>query len=175
MLWNVNVGDLDGYTSTGTPMPVSRDPTNGWGVTIPPGAGTYFFPLGGTSGAIAETVFNALIAQWTATLAGVLTIEATNLPRTLSRTVQDVGGGDVNDWDVSTAWNLIDITQAGSVYAVAQGTGNSMAKYTLTLGGTAAGGAAWNFPELGFLRLRAKLAATAGGFLRLSMNAKLGE
>jgi hypothetical protein len=175
MRW-INAKQADLYaidTSTHAQIPVTRDPTNGLGVVIP-GAGTYVFPLGGDGfgGPIVETVYNSLSAKFPAGLAGTITIEGTNFPKTLGG--NDQGQADVADDDLTAAWQLIDITQAGDIYAVASGTGNTMTKYTLALAGTNAGGAFWNLPELGMSRLRAKLVATAAGFIRLAINAKLG-
>lgn len=147
------------------------DPTNGYGLVVP-GASTYMFPLGGERyGSVVETVVHSLSAKWPTGIVGTITIEGTNFPRTT--TGLDQGPGDVTDDDTTGAWQLIDITNTGMVYATASGTG-SMAKYTCTIT-SGVGAAAWNIPDLGFLRMRAKLVATVGGFLRLNMNAKLGS
>jgi len=159
------------YKSDGTLVPVVNDPTNGPGVTL--GIATYLFPFGGERyGSVVETVMHSISALWPAGIVGSITIEATNFPKTL--TGSDQGPNDVTDWDIaSNAWQKIDPTLAGAVYAVATGTG-TMTKYTCAIA-AGAGGALWNIPELGSLRLRARAALTTGGFLRMFGHAKLGS
>jgi hypothetical protein len=165
-------GDLAGYKSDGTYMPPGKPPTKG-NIVIP-AAGEYYFPLGGeTYGSVCETVMHSLSAVFDANLAGTVTIEGTNMVKTITGAQQ--GPADITDWDSSSAWQLVDITASGVLYAVATGTGNSVTKLTLTVGGTNAGGAFWNLPDLGMLRLRAHLHATHAGNIRFSANAKLGS
>jgi hypothetical protein len=58
--------------------------------------------------------------------------------------------------------------------ANATGTGNSMSTaLTATLGGTNIGFAFWNIPDIGFRRMRAKLVASAAGFIAFSAHGKL--
>jgi hypothetical protein len=157
-------------TGNGVLLQPSIDPTNGPGLTLT--AATYLFPFGGELyGSVVETVMHALSALWPAGIVGTITIEATNFPKTVTGAVQ--GPNDVTDWDVSSAWQKIDPTQAGAVYATATGTG-AMTKYTCAIT-AGSGGALWNIPELGALRLRARAALTTGGFLRMFGHAKLGS
>lgn len=161
---------LTAYDSFGNAVLPNIDPTKGPGVVL--GVGTYLFPLGGErGGSIVETAMVSLSALWPAGIAGVLTIEGTNFPRT--RTGADQGPPDVSDSDTSAAWQPLDPTLAGAVYAIATGTG-TMLKYTCTIT-AGAGGAIWNIPEIGALRLRAKAVLTTGGFLRLFPHSKLGS
>jgi hypothetical protein len=162
---------ISAYKSDGTPVPAVLDPVNGPGVQL--GVATYLFPLGGErGGAIVETAMVALNALWPAGIVGTITIEGTCFPRTM--TGADQGPNDVTDWDVaSNAWQKIDPTLAGAVYAVGSGSG-TMAKYTCTIA-AGAGGALWNIPEIGALRLRARAVLTTGGFLRVYGHSKLGS
>ena len=50
--------------------------------------------------------------------------------------VSDQGALDVSDYDTSDAWQIIDITASGLLYAAITGTGNSLTKLTATIGGT---------------------------------------
>jgi hypothetical protein len=161
---------LAAYKSDGTFVPVVLDPTNGVGLTL--AAATYLFPFGGERyGSMVETVMHALSAKWPSGIVGSITIEGTNFPKTI--TGADQGAPDITDWDTSAAWQQIDITLAGMVYAVASGTG-AMTKFTCAIT-AGAGGAAWNIPDLGFMRLRAKAVLSTGGFLRMGSHAKLGS
>jgi hypothetical protein len=159
------------FKSDGTVIPAIIDATNGPGMTL--GVATYLIPLGGERyGSIVETTMASLSAKWPSGIAGTITIEATNFPKTMTCT--DQGPADITDWDITSgAWQKIDPTLAGSVYAIATGTG-SMTKYTCTV--TAGVGAAfWNIPEIGSLRLRANIAVTTGGFIRFFGHSKLGS
>jgi len=173
----LNHGTLYAVDPIGPPIgniiPPVWDAVNNWSVAIP-GAGTFFFPIGGERyGAMVETVFHSLSLVWNAALAGVFTIEGTNCAK--SQTANDTGGPDVSDWDTSPAWQQIDITAAGMLYTNITGAGNTMAKLTATIGGANAGGALYNLPELGMLRMRGKLVATHSGQLRVAAMAKLGS
>lgn len=149
------------------------DSTNKWSILIP-GAGTFFFPLGGERyGSVVETIHHSLSLVFNAALAGTFTIEGTNCAK--SQSGNDVGSPDVSDWEVSDAWQQIDITAAGMIIANITGSGNSMAKFTATIGGTAAGGALYNIPDIGMLRLRGKFVATHSGQLRVAAQSKLGS
>lgn len=161
----------------GTHDPVKPiwDATNKWNTPIA-GVGTYFFPLGGERyGAGVETIHHSLSLVFPASLAGTFTIEGTNCPKTQSGV--DIGGPDVSDFDTSDAWQKIDITQSGMLYANVTGTNNSLTKLTATLGGTNAGGVLYNLPDLGMLRLRGRLIVTsvAASWIRIAANAKLGS
>lgn len=165
-------GDIAAITITsGLVVPVVLDPTNtGCNLLI----STYYFPFGTERNGIAiETVDIALHMRWALAVTGTATIEATNLPATIGGAGQ--GGIDVSDYD-STAgnWVQIDPTLAGPVYANAVGSGNSVTKYTVTLGGSAAGAAIWNIPDFGFKRGRIKLVTTVGGIVRANISGKLG-
>lgn len=159
------------WRSDGQLVPVVLDPVNGPSVTL--GVATYLFPFGGERyGSIVESVMAALTMTWPAGIVGAVTIEATNYPKT--RLGTDQGPADTTDWDiVSNAWQKIDPTLAGSVYAVGSGTG-VMTKYSLAIA-AGAGGAFWNIPELGAMRLRARAALTTGGQARLFGYSKLGS
>ncbi len=159
------------YKSDGTLVQPVLDPNNGPGVNL--GVATYLFPLGGERyGSVVESCMVALSALWPAGIVGSITIETTNFPKTMLST--DQGPPDVTDWDiVSNAWQKIDPTLAGSVYAIATGTG-VMTKYTCAIA-AGAGGAFWNIPEIGSWRLRARVALTTGGFLRMMAHSKLGS
>ena len=151
------------------------DSTNKWSIAIP-NAGTFYFPIGGERyGAVVETIHHSLSLVWTATLAGVFTLEGTNCQKSQSGT--DIGGPDVSDYDASgLAWQQIDLTQAGMLFtSTPTGAGNSVVKLTTTIGGTTAGGVLYNLPDLGMLRLRGKLVATVAGQLRVSAQSKLGS
>jgi hypothetical protein len=168
--FNASGSTVGGVVAGGIVLP-ALDPTNGVGVTIP-GAGTWTFPLGGERyGAVIETVMHSLSAKWPSGIVGSITIEGTSFPKTV--TGLDQGQPDVTDYDTTAAWQLIDITNAGPVYAIATSTG-TMTKWTCAIT-AGAGGAAWNMPELGFLRLRAKLVCSVGGFVRVAAHAKLGS
>lgn len=162
---------LAAYKSDGTFIPAVLDTANGPGVTL--GIATYLFPLGGERyGAVVETAINSLSALWPAGIVGSITIEATNFPKTRAGT--DQGPADVTDWDIaSKAWQKIDPTLAEMTYAVADGTSGVMTKFTCAVA-AGAGGALWNIPDLGALRLRARVALTTGGFLRMMGHGKLG-
>lgn len=162
---------LSCYKSDGTVVPVVLDPTNGVGYTL--GVATYLFPLGGERyGEVVETAMHAISALWPSGIAGTITIEGTNVPKTLQSV--DQGPADVTDWDiVSHAWQLINPTLAGATYASANGTGTMTAFTCVVTAG--AGGALWNVPDLGCMRLRAKAVITTGGFARLVGHAKLGS
>ena len=156
----------------GAAIAPSLDPTNGWGVVIP-SAGTYMFPFGSILGGVPqETPELSLSAKWTATLAGVLTLEVCNFPQTLGDA--GVGGADISDIDTSPAWQQYNPTPSGSTYASATGTGNSLTGLALTLGGTNVGGAGFNLPDISYRRMRAKLVASAAGTIRLLSWGKLG-
>lgn len=166
-------GELYMVDSTGVVTKSSWSTANRWSILVP-GAGTYYFPLGGEEyGSVVETVHHSLTLVFNAALAGTFTIEGTNCAKSMSGVNQ--GAADVSDFDTSAAWQLIDITAGGSLYAVATGGGNSFTKLTLTIGGTNAGGALINLPDMGMLRLRGKLVATAAGQIRVSGHAKLGS
>lgn len=162
---------LSAYKSDGTPVNAAIDATNGLGVTL--GVATYLFPIGGERyGSVVETVEHAISAIWPSGIVGSLTIEATCFPRTM--TGADQGPNDVTDWDIaSSAWQKIDPTLAGTVYAVGSGTG-VMTKYTCAVS-AGVGGAFWNIPDLGALRLRLRAALTTGGFMRVLPHSKLGS
>lgn len=166
-----NLGALDGYKSDGTPVPAVLDPVNGVGYTL--GIATYLFPIGDEAyGMGPETVMHSFSALWPAGIVGSITIEATNFPRT--RGGNDQGPADITDFDiVSNAWQKIDPTLADMTYAVATGTG-TMTKFSCAIV-AGAGGAFWNIPDLGAMRLRARVVLTTGGFLRLAGHAKLGS
>lgn len=165
---------LSAFKSDGTPVPALLDPTNGVGTTL--GVATYLFPLGGEKdGSIVESCMVGLSAAWPTGIIGAITIEGTCFTKTVTGCNQ--GPQDITDWDiVSGAWQKIDPTLAGSIYAVATGANVTMTKYTCTLAAFAtAGGAFWNIPELGALRLRARVVLTTGGFLRMFGHSKLGS
>lgn len=146
--------------------------TNGWGTTLA-APGTYYFPFGGSedAGVPVDTIVNALSARWSAAIAGTLSIEATNFPKTFSGFNQ--GSLDIGDSDTSGAWQPINIAPNGMLFAVIAGTGNTLTALTATLGGTNAGFANWNIPDIGFRRLRAKLVTSAAGFIALNAHGKL--
>lgn len=162
---------LSAYKSDGTPVLATLDATNGAGVTL--GASTYLFPFGGERyGTVVETVIHSLSARWPSGIVGVITIEGTNFPRTV--TGADQGPADITDWDTtSNAWQLIDPSQAGAIWAKGSGTG-ALANYTCTIT-AGAGGAFWNMPGNGAMRLRAKAVLSVGGFVRLFGHGKLGS
>lgn len=167
---------LIGYKSDGTQILPALDPNN---ATLGPcqtlGVATYLFPFGGDYlGSVAEAVMASLSGLWTAALSATVTIEATNYPKTI--TGNNTGAADITDWDTTTgAWQKIDPTLAGAVYAVATGTG-VMTKYTCAITAAGGGGAGfWNVPDLGALRLRAKVVVTVGGVVRFMGHAKLGS
>jgi len=159
------------YQSNGTPLLPALDPVNGPGLTL--GVATYLFPFGGERyGTIVETTMASLSAVWPTGIVGSFTIEATNFPKTVSGS--DQGIADVTDWDIAgSGWQKLDPTLAGAVYATATGTG-TMTKYTCAIT-SGAGGAYWNIPELGSLRMRARITTTTGGFCRLFHHSKLGS
>lgn len=156
--------------TTGTLVPVVLDPTNGIGLTLP--IGTYVFPLGGERyGSVVETAMHSISAVWPSGIAGTLTIEGTSFPKTT--TSADAGPADIADFSSSAAWQQLNPTLAGAVYANASGTG-SMTAYTCTVtAGT--GGAFWNIPEMGCMRLRLKAVVTTQGFIRVFAHSKLGS
>jgi hypothetical protein len=162
---------LRAYKSDGTLVPAVLDPTNGPGLTL--GIATYLFPLGGERyGNVVETVVHSISMLWPAGIVGSATIEATNFPKTRAGT--DQGPADVTDWDIaSKAWQKIDPTLAEMVYATADGVSGVMTKFTCAIA-AGAGGAFWNIPDLGALRLRVRLALTTGGFVRVFGHGKLG-
>lgn len=163
---------LPAFRSDGLLVAPTLDPTNGPGVTL--GIATYLFPFGGERyGAIVETTMHSISALWPTGIVGTITIEGTNFPKT--RTGTDQGPADVTDWDIaSNAWQKIDPTLAGMVYAVGDGASGVMTKFTCVVS-VGAGGAFWNIPELGSLRLRARVALTTGGFARMMGHGKLGS
>lgn len=168
------IKQLSAYTAylltTGAPVPAIKDPTNGFGLVLP--VGTYVFPLGGERyGSAVETAMNSFSAVWPATITGTLTIEGTNFPKTF--TSADQGPTDIADWDSTAAWQQINPTLAGAVYANASG-GGSMTAYTCTVTNTA-GGAIWNIPDMGIMRFRLKAVVTAQGFIRVFGHSKLGS
>lgn len=166
-------GDITPVTITsGAAVPIISDPTNTGSLL---GANTYYFPLGGImSGVPLETVEVSVHMRWAALVAGTATFECSNFPATLGGSGQ--GGSDVTDYDSTVSnWVQIDPTLAGSIYCNAVGTNNSVAKYTVTLGGTNLGAAIWNIPAYGFRRGRIKLVTTVGGIVRASVWGKLGS
>jgi hypothetical protein len=166
-------GDLYAVTSTGGILKTTFSGTFGYSIAIP-SAGDYYFPIGGERyGAGVETVMHSFNAVFNAALAGTITIEGTNCAK--STTGVDQGGPDIADNDTTAAWQTINPTQVGALYAAITGSGNSMTAMTATIGGTNAGGAIWNLPDLGMLRIRLHLAATNPGQIRVSANAKLGS
>jgi hypothetical protein len=165
------ISALPAYLSTGTLVPAVFDPTKGPGLTL--GAATYLFPLGGERyGSVVETAMHSFSAVWPSGVAGTMTIEATNFPKT--STSSDQGASDVTDWDTTTdSWQQINPTLAGAVYANANGTG-TMTAYTCVIT-AGVGGAFWNVPDFGALRLRIKFVVTTGGFVRVFGHSKLGS
>lgn len=159
--------------TTGASVPFVMGDTTSPGCTL--GVSTYYFPIGSErDGIVAATVDVGLQMRWNAAAAGTATIEVCNWPATLSGASQ--GGPVITDYDSSaTGWSQLDPTLAGQVFAAASGSGNSMTKYTCTLGGTAAGLAIWNIPDLGFRRLRIKLVLSAGGVVWVMPWGKLGS
>lgn len=157
------------------PQPDTSLPGGSWAIAIP-ATGNYLFPLGGERyGSVVETIHHSISLLFNASLAGTFTIEATNCAKSTSG--DDMGGPDISDYDTTSgAWSLIDITQAGLLYAIATGTGNSMsAKLTATIGGTHAGTAFYNLPDIGAMRLRGNLNVTTVGKVRVSGHSKLGS
>lgn len=175
-------GDLTAYLTSGTPgqpLSIISAPDNGLGTLFTgltfPGAGTFVAPVGSeNSAAPVETPEIALHLRWAAAVAGTVTLEVSNHPRTMGGDGR--GGVDLSDWDVSGfgGWVPFNPTPTGSLYAAATGTGNSFTALVLTLGGTNAGGAVWNLPSMAFKRLRMRFALTVGGLARPSAHAKLG-
>jgi hypothetical protein len=164
--------NVTGVTA-GTITKSSWSSANGW--SIPLAVGTYKFPFGGERyGNMIETVMHSLSLLWSEGLAGTFTLEGTNFAK--SQSGADQGGADTSDYDLTSAWQLFNPTQAGLLYAVANGTNNSMSTaLTATLGGTNAGGAFYNLPDIGAGRMRGSLVVTAPGNLRIALNAKLGS
>lgn len=168
-------GDLLGYTEgSATPLPFNATTPATTGSTV--GVGTYYFPLGGEQGPVpVETAYISAFMLFAATVAGTLTIEVTNLPKTLSGSNQ--GGGDVNDWDAASSggWVQWNPTLSGALYANINGSGNSVTAFTYTLGGTTLGGLIANIVSCGFQRIRLKLVTTVGGLVRPNAHGKLGS
>jgi hypothetical protein len=162
---------LSAYLSgTGAPVPAVLDPTNGFGLTL--GVGTYLFPLGGERyGSVVETVMHSFSAKWPAGIVGTLTIEGTNFPKT--QTGADQGPNDITDWDATDAWQQLNPALTGMVLATANGTG-TMTNWSCAIT-AGAGGALWNIPDLGVMRLRLKAVLSTGGFLRVTGHGKLGS
>jgi len=159
-----------GYnTSNGNLLLPVLDPTNGVGVTL--GVGTYTFPLGGEkAGPMVEAVIHALSASWPLGIVGTLTIEATNYPKTIKST--DVGPPDLTDWDTSGKWVQWNPTVGGANYTNASGTG-TWTNYSLGIA-SGVGAAIANLQDIGFLRMRAKIVTSVGGFFRIMNHSKLG-
>jgi hypothetical protein len=151
-------------------LPQANPGAGGPGVTL--GVGTFYFPLGGErAGAVVETAMHSFSAMWPLGIVGTLTIEGTNFPKTLLST--DQGPGDVNDWDATAGWQQINPALTGMVLAVASGTG-VMTNFSCAVA-SGIGGAFWNIPDLGAMRLRLKAALTTGGLLRVFGHSKLGS
>lgn len=160
---------LDAYTITsGTKVPFVWDATNP-GCTLT--ATTFYIPFGSERSAVPTEVADlGLQLKWAAAVAGTATIEVCNYPATLSGSGQ--GAAFVTDYD-QNHWSLLDPTLSGMTYAVASGASNSVTKFTVTLGGAAAGLAAWNMPAFGWRRGRIKLALTVGGIVLANISGKL--
>lgn len=170
-------GDLVAYTITsGTVIPLVIDPKTPTNTGCTLGVSTYYFPFGSEiSPAPAETSIISLSAMWAAAVAGTGTIEATNIAATIAGAAAINGAAaDLTEYDSTSGWVQIDPTLTGAVWAAANGASNSMAKYTLTLGGVAAGSAIWNIPTFGFKRFRFKLVTTVGGIVRATEHGKVG-
>jgi hypothetical protein len=166
-------GELYAVNSSGAITKSTYATATSWSIAIG-GAGTWYFPIGGERyGAGVETAHHSFTIVFNAALAGTFTIEGTNCAKSMSGTEQ--GGPDISDFDTSAAWQIINPAQAGAIWATTTGGGNSFTALTLTIGGTNAGGALINLPDMGMLRLRGKLVATAAGRIRVSANAKLGS
>ncbi len=169
--------DLQAITGgTGVALPVVyQGAPSAWGVTLASST-TYFFPLGGEIIATTpgETTLLGIHLRWAAAVAGTATIEVCNFPATYSATGQ--GSPDVSDFDVTAGdWMQWNPAQVGSNYVAVTGTGNSVTAYTVTLGGTNAGGAFFNIADIGAARIRIKLVLTVGGLVRVSSHGKCGD
>lgn len=134
-------------------------------------AATFYFPLG--HGGFRESSMQTATLLWAAAVAGTLTVEVTNAPRYVGGASS--GPVDVSDYD-ATAGNWIPWNPATATPNIVQvtGTGNSATAYTITLGGTNAGGAAIQLAQTGFRRARLKLVASVGGNVRCTLSGKLG-
>lgn len=170
-----NRGELYAVDGAGNVIKSAWSQANGWSIAIPAAAPTdYFFPLGGERyGAVVETVMHSLSLLFANALTGTFTIEGTNCAK--SQSGSDQGGPDISDFDTSAAWQQINVAQSGLLFAVISNTvgGNAIANLTATI--AAAGGALFNLPDLGILRLRGRLHATHIGNIRVAANAKLGS
>lgn len=142
------------------------------GFTLAGGA-TYYIPFGTFQSPIpVEASGLALAFRWAAAVAGTVTLEMSCFPATLGPDL--TGGGDVNDWDAATdgSWQQWNAALVEALYTNASGAANSVAAFTWTLGGSAAGGAMLNLTDVSMRRMRLKIATTVGGLFRVCMHGK---
>ena len=128
------------------------------------GVDSYLFPLG-----VADQPLESIHIQTDADIAGVFTIETSNLGRNTDATA--VAPADaVTDWDTASvgAWVKEDPSTA---YVATVGTGWTVSNLTLTkTAGT--GGAMIHLGNLGSRRVRLKAAITTGGSVRVAVHGK---
>lgn len=163
-------GDLAAQLSTdGTIVPFLQA---NLGCTL--GAHTYYFALGTELAPMPSQAVDLSIGlEWAALVAGVFTVEVCNFPLHVNGVGQ--GAIDVADWSTKAGdWVQYNPALTGSIYANAVGTGNSVSALTITAGGTNAGGAIINIPDVGFRRVRIKAVLSVGGVVRVSRHGKLG-
>lgn len=136
---------------------------------------TFYFPLGSAINIMpGETALLSAHLSWSAALAGTLTVEMSNYPRYFNGA--KYGPDDITDFN-TVAGNWIQWNPATATPNIVQtaGVGNTATAYTVTLGGTNAGGALINIGDCGFRRVRLKLVASVGGTIRCCVNGKLGS
>ncbi len=127
------------------------------------GVDSYLFPLG-----VADQPLESIHIQTDATIAGVFTVETSNMPR-------DDGGagttpGSVTDWSTTAAGGWVK-EDPSSAYVAAVGTGWTVAALTLTKT-AGAGSAMIHLGNLGSRRVRLKAVMSTGGTMRVAVHGK---
>lgn len=170
---NAGTGDLRCYTvTTGVEIPYVPGPSGSIGQVI--AANTYYFPVGSQNAPTAsQTALVGTHLKWAAAVAGTITIETCNFPRFYGGS-REGGGIDVDDF-VTTDWVPYNPSTIGTFVVQVTGTGNSVTALTITAGGTNAGTAFINMPDIGCRRLRIKVVTTVGGLIRVNSRGKFGE
>lgn len=169
---NPGTGDLRCYTlTTGAEIAYVPAPSGSIGQVI--GVNTYYFPVGSQNAPTpAQTALIGVHLKWAAAVAAAITFEVCNFPRYYGGARE--GGIDVDDW-VATDWVPWNPATGGSLVGQVTGAGNSITALTITAGGTNAGTAFVNMPDLGSRRIRVKVVATVGGLIRVNARGKFGD
>ncbi len=161
-------GDLDAITGT-TGVVVSH--VAGVGCTLEANK-TYYFPFGSQNAATpAQTSLVGSHLKWSAALAATVTLELCGFPAQIGADNRN-GTVDVSDYD-ATAGNFVQENPSTAVVSVS-GSGNSATALTITVGGSAAGGATCSLGNFGMRRARWKVVTTVGGVMRVNVHGKAG-